>query len=93
MQRFARVLLILYVAWLVACAYFFATDPPTGGPYDGIVKSFAAVGAGLPWTLAAFYVYPPNSGPKLIYAAAVVAALVNLLLLARWAGWWPWRRP
>lgn len=91
MRRFVRVLLLLYVAWLAVCAYVFATDPPTGGPYNDIGKSFAAVGAGLPWTLAAFYVYPPNAGPKLLYAGAILAALVNLLLLARWAGWWPRR--
>jgi hypothetical protein len=86
-----RVVFVLYVAFLVACGWTFATDNGGGGPYQ-IGKALAAIGAGLPWTLAVFVLYPPHAGPWLLYVLSVAGALVNLALLARFAGWLPGRR-
>ena len=36
-----------------------------------------------------FVLYPPRAGPWLLYALSVAGALVNLWLLARFAGWLP----
>lgn len=87
MRTVFRTLLVLYGVFLVACAVVFATDHSTGGPYNGIGKAMAAIGAGLPWTLLAFWISPRGAGPILLYVFACIAALVNLLVLAHFAGW------
>jgi hypothetical protein len=91
LRTLCRVLLVLYVLFLVACIVVFATDGSTGGPYDGIGKAMAAIGAGLPWTLLAFVFEPLNAGPRVLYAFGVAAAAVNLMVLARFSGWLPSR--
>ena len=87
MRTVFRILLVLYGVFLVACVVVFATDHSTGGPYNGIGKALAAFGAGLPWTLLAFWISPRGAGPTVMYVFACVAALANLLLLAHFAGW------
>jgi len=87
MRILFRIVLGLYGVFLVACAVVFATDHGTGGPYNGIGKALAAFGAGLPWTLLAFWIAPRGAGPTVMYVFACVAALANLLLLAHFAGW------
>ena len=91
MRNLFRVVFVLYVPFLAACAWIFATDNGGGGPYQ-IGKALGAIGAGLPWTLAVFVLYPPHAGPWLLYVLSVAGALVNLWLLARFAGWLPSRR-
>ena len=87
MRTVFRILLVLYGLFLVACVVVFATDHSTGGPYNGLGKAMAAIGAGLPWTLLAFWISPRGAGPTLLYVFACVAALVNVLVLAHFAGW------
>lgn len=92
LQKLFRILLVLYVLFLVACVFVFVTDTSRGGPYDGIGKAMAALGAGLPWTLLAFVVDLPKAGPKVLYGFAVLAAVVNLLVLTHFSGWRVLRR-
>ena len=93
MRTLFRVVLVLYGLFLVACAVVFATEHSTGGPYNGIGKALASIAAGLPWTLLAFVLDGPHFGPKALYAFAVIAALVNVVALAHFAGWRVFRRP
>jgi hypothetical protein len=93
MRTLFRVLLALYVLFLMACALVFATDHSTGGPYNGIGKAIASLAAGLPWTLLALVLDRPGFGPNVLYAFAVIAALVNVMVLAHFAGWRIVRRP
>jgi hypothetical protein len=87
MRTTFRVLLVLYVLFLVACVLVFVTDHSTGGPYNGIGKAMASIAAGLPWTLLAFGVHGSNLAPKVLYVFACIAALVNVMVLAHFAGW------
>jgi hypothetical protein len=93
MRTTFRVLLVLYVLFLIACAVVFATDHSTGGPYNGIGKAIASLAAGLPWTLLALVLDRPGFGPKVLYAFAVIGAMVNVIVLAHFAGWRIFRRP
>jgi hypothetical protein len=92
MRRLFRVLLVLYVVYLVGCVWVMASDVQTGGPYGDLGKAMGAIAAGLPWTLLAFVIYPANAGPKLLYVMAAVAAMFNLGALAHLAGWLRFRR-
>jgi tryptophan-rich sensory protein len=87
MRTTFRVLLVLYALFLIACVVVFATDNSTGGPYNGMGKAMASIAAGLPWTLLALVLDRPGFGPKVLYVFACIAALVNLLILAHFAGW------
>jgi hypothetical protein len=82
MRKLCRVVFVLYVLWLVACVFVFVTDHTSGGPYDGIGKAMAALGAGLPWTLLGLVVQPRDLGPSVLYVGGALAAGVNLALLA-----------
>jgi hypothetical protein len=81
-----RVLFVAYLLFLVACAWIFLDKSDAGGPYH-LGRAIGSIAAGLPWTLVAFVIYPPNAGPVLLYVISVVGALVNLALLAHFAGW------
>lgn len=81
-----RALFVLYLLYLVACAWIFMDKSDAGGPYQ-LGSAIGSIAAGLPWTLLAFVVYPPNAGPLLLYVIAVTGALANLALLAHFAGW------
>jgi hypothetical protein len=87
MRTTFRVLLVLYVLFLIACVVVFVTDNSSGGPYNGIGKAMASIAAGLPWTLLALVLDRPGFGPTVLYVFACIAAVVNLLILAHFAGW------
>lgn len=88
-----RALFVLYLLYLAACAWIFMDKSDAGGPYH-LGSAIGSIAGGLPWTLLAFVIYPPNAGPALLYVIAVTGALVNLALLAHFAGWVRlWGRP
>lgn len=86
MRKLFRVLFVLYVVFLAYCVWIVTDKSDAGGPYH-LGMAIGSIAAGLPWTLLAFVIYPPHSGPTLLYVMAAAGALANLALLAHFAGW------